>query len=92
MLDLLHTGSVAFFEGQSASPLVQALTGVGFVAASALGDGIFGGCLVYDLVALAAGQGKVEPGWGKVEPGWGKMLGGYAVVCGAVVGLKNWLR
>ncbi|KAL9612493.1 MAG: hypothetical protein Q9167_002924 [Letrouitia subvulpina] len=85
VLDLLHNGSVAFFNHQRASTLVKALTGVGFGLASAASDWIFGGCMVYDLVALAVGQSSIDSGWGK-------LLGAYAVASAAIVGAKNLAR
>ena len=82
VLDLLHNGSVAYFKDQEASTLVKVLTGVGFGLASASSDWIFGGCLVYDLVALAAGQ----------SGSWRTLLGAYAVGSAAIVGAKNLAR
>ncbi|KAI9711736.1 MAG: hypothetical protein M1820_001880 [Bogoriella megaspora] len=89
VLDLLHNTSAAYFVDQSPSFLTKILTGVGFGAlALAPGtDWIFGGCLVYDLVALTVGQAQ----WGK-DPGWAGLLGAYAVGTAAIVGLKNWFR
>ncbi len=49
---------------------------------SAASDWIFGGCLVYDLVALAVGQ----------SGSWRTLLGAYAVGAGAIVAAKNWVR
>lgn len=82
VLDILHNTSVAYFKDMPATSLVKALTGVGFIAASAVSDWIFGGCLVYDLVALAAGQ----------SGGWRSLLGVYAVACTGVVAAKNLTR
>lgn len=82
VLDFLHNGSVAFFKDQPATLPIKILTGVGFGLASTMSDWIFGGCLVYDLVALAVGQGG----------SWGKLLGGYAAASAAIVGIKNWIR
>lgn len=79
VLDVLHNGSAAFFRNQSASFPVKILTGVGFGLASAASDWIFGGCLVYDLVALAAGQ----------QGEWRTWLSMYAVGCAGVVAAKN---
>ncbi|MCJ1354720.1 MAG: hypothetical protein MMC33_004709 [Icmadophila ericetorum] len=56
VLDLLHNTSVAFYKDYTPRTLVKVLTAVGFAAGSACSDWIMGGCLVYDLVALAAGQ------------------------------------
>lgn len=85
VLDLLHNGSVAFAKDQPATTTVKALTGVGFGLASVASDWIFGGCLVYDLVALAVGQSALDGGWSKI-------LGAYAVGCAAIVGAKNLAR
>ena len=82
VLDLLHNGSVAFFKDQPASLAVKVATGVGFGLASAMSDWIFGGCLVYDLVALAVGQGG----------GWGQLLGIYAVGSAGIVTARNIAR
>ena len=82
VLDLLHNGSVAFFKDEAPSTLVKVLTGVGFCGASLFSDWIFGGCLVYDLVALSVGQ----------SGSWRNLLGGYAAASAAIVGLKNWAR
>ena len=82
VLDFLHNGSVAFFKDEAPSAIVKVLTGVGFGAASLASDWIFGGCLVYDLVALACGQ----------TGSWRNLLGGYAAACAAIVGTKNWAR
>lgn len=82
MLDLLHNTSVAFFKDVQPSLLVKVLTGVGFAAGSAMSDWILGGCLVYDLVALAAGQ----------TGQWRVLLGAYAVGSAAIVAGKNLVR
>ena len=82
VLDLLHNGSVAFFKDQPATTAIKALTGVGFGLGSMFSDWIFGGCLVYDLVALAAGQ----------QGGWRSLLGAYAAGSAAIVAAKNYLR
>jgi hypothetical protein len=87
VLDLLHNGSVAYFNHDLApSPLVQAFTGVGFAAMAACSDWIFGGCLVYDLIALAVGQRKYG------NEGWSNMLGIYAGATAAIVAAKNVMR
>ncbi len=59
--------------------LVKVLTGVGFGLASASSDWIFGGCMVYDLVALTVGQ----------SGNWRMLLGAYAVGSAAIVTAKN---
>ena len=82
VLDLLHNGSVAFFKDEPATTTVRVLTGLGFGIASAASDWIFGGCLVYDLIALAVGQ----------QGSWRSLLGAYAAGSAAIVGAKNWLR
>ncbi|KAL6360598.1 hypothetical protein LRP88_06304 [Fusarium phalaenopsidis] len=56
VLDLLHNSSVAYFVNAQPSDAVKVATGIGFGLLSATSDWIFGGCLVYDLVALAVGQ------------------------------------
>jgi hypothetical protein len=86
VLDLLHNGSVAYFDHQGPNTLVKVLTGVGFGVAASMSDWIFGGCLVYDLVALAVGQRGVG------ETGWSNLLGLYAVGTAGIVGLRNWAR
>lgn len=85
VLDMLHNGSVAFAKNQPATTMVKALTGVGFGLASAASDWIFGGCLVYDLIALAVGQSALDSGWAKT-------LGAYAVGSAAIVAAKNLAR
>lgn len=80
VLDLLHNTSAAYYRGVPPSTLVQVATGVGFAAAASMSDWIFGGCLVYDLIALSVGQGG----------NWGKLLGAYAGVTAGIVGLRNW--
>ena len=82
VLDLLHNTSAGFFEGMQPNTAVKVLTGVGFGLASAASDWIFGGCMVYDLVALAFGQ----------KGSWGRLLGAYAVGSAAIVGAKNMAR
>jgi len=79
VLDLLHNGSVAFFKDQPATLAVKVLTGLGFGLASAASDWIFGGCLVYDLVALAVGQ----------QGDWRTLLSLYAVGAAGIVTAKN---
>ena len=80
VLDLLHNTSAAYYRNVPPSTLVQVATGVGFAAAASMSDWIFGGCLVYNLVALSVGQ----------EGGWGRLLGGYAALTAGIVGMKNW--
>ena len=82
VLDFLHNGSIAFFKDQPATPVIKALTAVGFALASAGSDWIFGGCLVYDLVAIAVGQ----------KGDWGKLLGVYALAAAGIVAAKNIAR
>lgn len=81
VLDILHNTSAAYFRGVPPSGLTKILTGIGFAGLASVSDWIFGGCLVYDLVALAVGQGGA----------WGQLLGGYAAMTAGVVGLKNWV-
>ncbi|KAL5392195.1 hypothetical protein DPSP01_000713 [Paraphaeosphaeria sporulosa] len=80
VLDLLHNTSAAYYRGVPPSDLVKVATGLGFAAAASASDWIFGGCLVYDLVALAVGQGG----------SWGGLLGAYAGVTAGIVGWRNW--
>ena len=82
VLDLLHNGSVAFFKDATPTLAVKVLTGLGFGLASAASDWIFGGCLVYDLVALAVGQ----------SGDWRTLLGAYAAGSAAIVAAKNVMR
>ncbi|PQE06668.1 concanavalin a-like lectins glucanase protein [Rutstroemia sp. NJR-2017a BVV2] len=86
VLDLLHNGSVAYFDHQGPNTAVKVLTGVGFGALASMSDWIFGGCLVYDLIALAVGQRQIG------ESGWSNLLGVYALGTAGLVGLRNWAR
>jgi hypothetical protein len=80
VLDLLHNTSAAYYRDVPPNSLVQVATGVGFAAAASASDWLFGGCLVYDLVALSMGQ----------QGGWSRLLGGYAAMTAGIVGLRNW--
>lgn len=82
VLDFLHNTSAGFFKDVAPSTTVKILTGLGFAAGSAMSDWIFGGCLVYDLVALTVGQ----------TGDWRKLLGAYAVGSAAIVTAKNLAR
>ncbi|KAJ3940747.1 uncharacterized protein N0V96_009762 [Colletotrichum fioriniae] len=86
VLDLLHNGSVAYFVHQQPSTTVKVLTGVGFGLLSSISDWIFGGCLVYDLIALSVGQSAYG------NAGWSRLLGIYAGGAAAIVGTRNLLR
>jgi hypothetical protein len=86
VLDLLHNGSVAYFDGQAPSTLIKVLTGIGFAGLAGASDWIFGGCLVYDLVALAVGQ-RMYTG-----TSWSNLLGIYALATAGIVGVRNWVR
>jgi len=87
VLDLLHNGAVAFFDHQLApTATIKILTGLGFGGLAAFSDWIFGGCLVYDLVALAVGQRM----YGNSD--WSNLLYLYAGGTAAIVGLRNYLR
>ncbi len=79
VLDFLHNGSAAFFKDQPATLPIKLLTGLGFGLASAASDWIFGGSLVYDLVALAVGQ----------QGEWRTWLSMFAVGCAGIVTAKN---
>jgi len=82
VLDLVHNGSVAYFKDMAPSMTVKVVTALGFGLASAAGDWIFGACMVYDLVALAAGQ----------SGSWRNILAAYAVGAAGIVGAKNLAR
>jgi hypothetical protein len=84
VLDLLHNTSAGFFRNQPATLPIKVLTGVGFGVASAFSDWIFGGCLVYDLVALAVGQSGIA-GSGS----WSTWLSMYAVGAAGIVTARN---
>jgi len=86
VLDFLHNGSVAYFDHQGPSTAVKALTGVGFGSLASASDWIFGGCLVYDLIALSVGQRDIG------ENSWSNLLGIYAVGAAGIVAAKNWIR
>lgn len=86
VLDMLHNGSVAYFVHQSPSTAVKVLTAVGFGGLAACSDWIFGGCLVYDLVALAVGQRAYG------NEGWSNLLGWYAVGTAGIVAARNILK
>ena len=79
VLDFLHNTSAAYFKDQSPTLAIKALTGVGFGLGAAASDWIFGGCLVYDLVALSVGQ----------KGDWKTLLGLYAVGAGGIVAARN---
>lgn len=79
VLDLLHNTAAAYYVGVPPNSLVRVATGVGFAAAASMSDWIFGGCLVYNLVALSVGQ----------TGSWSRLLGGYAAMTAAIVGFKN---
>lgn len=86
VLDLLHNGSVAYFVHQKPSAVVKVLTAVGFGGLAAGSDWIFGGCLAYDLVALAVGQRAYG------NEGWSNLLAWYAVGTVGIVTVRNILK
>ncbi|KAI6712715.1 hypothetical protein PZA11_006416 [Diplocarpon coronariae] len=86
VLDLLHNGSVAYFDHQGPNLAVKVVTGLGFAALAGASDWIFGGCLVYDLVALSVGQRGIG------ETGWSNLLGVFALGTAGIVALRNWVR
>lgn len=86
VLDLLHNGSVAYFVHQRPSTAVKVLTAVGFGGLAACSDWIFGGCLVYDLIALAVGQRAYG------NESWSNMLGLYAIGTAGIVAVRNLAR
>jgi hypothetical protein len=85
VLDLLHNTSIAFFKDALPSTTVKVLTGLGFGAAAAGSDWIFGGCLAYDLVALSVGQRSYDADWSC-------FLGWVAAGTAAIVVVKNYLK
>lgn len=87
VLDILHNSSVAYAVNQPATGRVKLLTGLGFGLASAFSDWIFGGCLVYDLVALAVGQSTYAKG-----TNWPTLLGLYAAGSATIVAAKNFMK
>lgn len=88
VLDLLHNGSIAYYDHERPNTIVKALTGVifGALAVAPRSDWIFGGCLVYDLIALAVGQSQVG------DKEWGRLLSLYALGTAGIVAAKNWVR
>ncbi|POS85660.1 hypothetical protein EPUL_003224, partial [Erysiphe pulchra] len=72
-IDILHNSSVAYFDHQGPNTAVKTVTGVVFGALATRSDWIFGGCLVYDLIALSVGQREIG------EAKWGNLLALYAV-------------
>jgi len=89
ILDFLHNGSVAYFNHNlRPSPLIKALTAVGFGGMALGSDWIFGGCLVYDLIALSIGQGIYSKGL-MGDSSWSSLLGWYAGATALIVGVKN---
>lgn len=85
VLDFLHNYSAGFRVGEQPSTLIKVATGVGFGLASAFSDWIFGGCMVYDLVALALGQKDLNGDWSK-------LLSLYAVGSAGIVAARNLIR
>ncbi|KAJ0168536.1 hypothetical protein CTA2_4989 [Colletotrichum tanaceti] len=86
VLDLLHNTSVAYFVHQHPSTTLKVLTGVGFGLLASASDWIFGGCLVYDLVALSVGQSA----YGNAD--WSRLLGIFAGGAAAIVSARNLLK
>ncbi|TQN71628.1 hypothetical protein CSHISOI_03800 [Colletotrichum shisoi] len=68
VLDLLHNTSVAYFVHQQPSTTLKVLTGVGFGLLASASDWIFGGCLVYDLVALSVGAAAIVAARNLLKP------------------------
>jgi hypothetical protein len=86
ILDLLHNGSVAYFVDHPPTTAVKVVTALGFAGLASVSDWIFGGCLVYDLIALSAGQRQYG------EVGWSNLLAIYAAATAGIVTVKNWIR
>lgn len=85
VLDILHNTSVAFYRNELPSTTLKVATGLAFGAVSAMSDWIFGGCLVYDLIALSVGQSQYDVSWSK-------LLGFFAAGSAAIVGARNYLK
>jgi hypothetical protein len=85
VLDALHNTSVAFYKNVIPTTTIKVLTGLGFGGAALMSDWIFGGCLVYDLIALSVGQQQYDVAWSR-------QLGFMAAGTAALVGLKNYLK
>ena len=77
---------MAYFVGQSVPLWAKVATGLGFAGLSAGSDWIFGGCMVYDLVALAVGQRQYG------NEGWSNLFAAYAVGAAGIVGARNYLK
>ncbi|CCU82091.1 hypothetical protein BGHDH14_bgh01831 [Blumeria hordei DH14] len=86
ILDLLHNGSVAYFDHQGPNLAVKILTLVFFIGLVYFSDWLLGACLVYDLVALSVGQ------WGIGQKSWGMLLAIYALGSAFIVILQNLIR
>jgi hypothetical protein len=86
VLDLLHNGSVAYFNHQGPGTATKIVTGLLFAGLASGSDWIFGGCLVYDLIALTVGQRQTG------ETGWSNLLGMYALGTAGIVTARNWIR
>ena len=82
VLDLVHNGSIAYFQDEPATTTVKVVTAVLFGLLSASSDWIFGSCMVYDLLGIAVGQ----------SGSWRNLLGVYALGSAAIVGVKNLAR
>ncbi|KAI9683922.1 MAG: hypothetical protein M1829_004257 [Trizodia sp. TS-e1964] len=87
LLDLLHNGSVAFFEDSLPGTAVKVAAGLGVVVLAGGSDWVLGAAVVYGLTALAVGQRAYSE-----DGAWALLLGGYAVGAALVVGIKNWMR
>ncbi|RKF64034.1 putative concanavalin a-like lectins glucanase [Erysiphe neolycopersici] len=85
-IDILHNSSVAYFDHQGPDTAVKIVTGVGFSALATRSDWIFGGCLVYDLIALSVGQRGIG------EAKWGDLLAFYALGTALIVVIRNIMR
>lgn len=77
---------MAYFDHQGPSTLIKVGTGLGFAALASASDWIFGGCLAYDLAAMAVGQRQYG------EAGWSSLLGAYAVGVAGIVAARNWIK
>ncbi|CCG80687.1 protein of unknown function [Taphrina deformans PYCC 5710] len=78
ILDFFDNTASAYFVGQQPGNLVYAATLIGSVLATASSDAIMGSCVVYDLLALTAGQTGT----------WQQVLGLSAGITGLMTAYK----
>ena len=85
VLNLLHSLSVACFDHERPNPTAEIVAPATFalLAVTPQADWVFGGCLVYDLGAMAIGQLQIR------NESWAIHLGIYAGVTAGIVGIRN---